>query len=224
MDYDDENAESCKVVLLGESGVGKTSIISQFINKTFNQEEMSTTGATFASKTLYLEKYNKSICFEIWDTAGQEKFKSLTKVFYKDASIVILVYDITRKESFEQLKEYWIKEVKEQAPKKIVIGIAANKIDLYEKEVIDEETGRKLAKDIGALFASISAKNRDGIEELFLEVGNCYLDPNYLYSDEALEEAERMKQMKVEATKIKENKEEGNNEGKTKTKNKKRCC
>ena len=224
MDYDEENAESCKVVLLGESGVGKTSIISQFVNKTFNQEEMSTTGATFASKTLYFEQYNKSICFEIWDTAGQEKFKSLTKVFYKDASIVILVYDITRKESFEQLKEYWIKEVKEQAPKKIVIGIAANKIDLYEKEVIDEETGRTLAKDIGALFASISAKNRDGIEELFFEVGNCYLDPNYLYSDEALEEAERMKQMKVEATKIEENKEEGNNKGKTKIKNKKKCC
>ena len=222
MDYDEENAESCKVVLLGESGVGKTSIISQFVNKTFNHDEMSTTGATFASKTLYFEQYNKSICFEIWDTAGQEKFKALTKVFYKDASIVILVYDITRQESFVQLKEYWVKEVKEQAPKKIIIVIAANKMDLYEREVIDEETGRSLAKEIGALFASISAKNRDGIEELFFEVGNSYLNPNYLYSDEALEEAERIKQMKLEATKIEQKNEEGNDEGNSKTK--KKCC
>jgi small GTP-binding protein len=120
MGDEDEGAQTCKVVLLGESGVGKTCIIARFINNTFEENLISTTGASYAGKTMTFEEYGgKSIKFEIWDTAGQEKYRSLTKIFYKDAGAAILVYDITRKESFEEIQKYWINQIKEFAPKNI---------------------------------------------------------------------------------------------------------
>ena len=117
---EDEGAQTCKVVLLGESGVGKTCIIARFINNTFEENLISTTGASYAGKTMTFDEFGgKSIKFEIWDTAGQEKYRSLTKIFYKDAGAAILVYDITRKESFEEIQKYWINQIKEFAPKNI---------------------------------------------------------------------------------------------------------
>ena len=119
-DDDDEGIQSCKVVLLGESGVGKTSIISRFINNTFEENLVTTTGASYAGKTMTFDEYNgKTIKFEIWDTAGQEKYRSLTKIFYKDAAVAILVYDITRKDSFNEIKNYWYNQLKDFAPKNI---------------------------------------------------------------------------------------------------------
>ena len=116
----DDNAKTCKVVLLGESGVGKTCIIARFINNTFEDNIMSTTGASYAGKTMSFDELNgQSIKFEIWDTAGQEKYRALTKIFYKDAGVAILVYDITRKESFEEIKNYWYNQIKDFAPKNI---------------------------------------------------------------------------------------------------------
>ena len=116
----DDNAKTCKVVLLGESGVGKTCIIARFINNTFEDNIMSTTGASYAGKTMSFDELNgQSIKFEIWDTAGQEKYRALTKIFYKDAGVAILVYDITRKESFDEIKNYWFNQIKEFAPKNI---------------------------------------------------------------------------------------------------------
>ena len=120
MGDDDDGAQTCKVVLLGESGVGKTCIIARFINNTFEENLISTTGASYAGKTMTFDEYEgKSIKFEIWDTAGQEKYRSLTKIFYKDAGAAILVYDITRKESFEEIQKYWINQIKDFAPKNI---------------------------------------------------------------------------------------------------------
>jgi len=101
-----------KVVLLGESGVGKTSIIQRYINNTFTPGITTTGGATFSTKLMKFEEENQEIKFEIWDTAGQEKFRSLANIFYKNASICILVYDITRRESFEELENYWVEEIK----------------------------------------------------------------------------------------------------------------
>ena len=119
-DDDDEGAQTCKVVLLGESGVGKTCIIARFINNTFEENLISTTGASYAGKTITFDEFGgKSIKFEIWDTAGQEKYRSLTKIFYKDAGAAILVYDITRQDSFDEIKKYWLQQIKEFAPKDI---------------------------------------------------------------------------------------------------------
>ena len=120
-----DGALTCKVVLIGESGVGKTSIISRYINNTFKSQLMSTPGANFVTKNVIMADDNQSIKFEIWDTAGQERYRALAKVFYKNAAVCVLVYDITRKTSFNELKDYWYKEIKENAQpnvsKKIIL-------------------------------------------------------------------------------------------------------
>ena len=108
-------ALQCKIVLIGESGVGKTSIINRYISDTFSPVLTATPGASFATKTVFLKEYNQSIKFEIWDTAGQEKYRALAKVFYKNAAVCILVYDIINKKSFDELKNYWISEIKANA-------------------------------------------------------------------------------------------------------------
>ena len=214
---DDDDEESCKVVLLGESGVGKTSIISNLMEQEFLDDQPSTTGATFSTKTMNFDKYNKSVCFEIWDTAGQEKYRALTKMFYKDAAAAILVYDITRAESFTQLKDYWANQVKENAPKKIVLAVAGNKSDLYENEAVKEADGRDFAKSIGAIFRLTSCKNKEGVEELFADVGNKFLDPNFEASGEAKEEHQRRMDVKRKSVKIvkkPQNTAEGDNSNK----------
>ena len=116
---DDEGALTCKVVLIGESGVGKTSIISRYTTNTFKSQLMSTPGANFVTKNVIMEDKNQTIRFEIWDTAGQERYRALAKVFYKNAAVCVLVYDITRRSSFEELKNYWVSQIKENAPKDI---------------------------------------------------------------------------------------------------------
>jgi len=104
---------TCKVVIVGECGVGKTSIISKFLDTNFNSSPDSTKGANYASKELIYKEYNTKLKFDIWDTAGQENFRSLASIFYRDASIAILVYDITNKQSFDEIKKYWYNQIKE---------------------------------------------------------------------------------------------------------------
>ena len=112
----EEGAANCKVVLIGESGVGKTSIIARYTQNSFKSQQLPTTGANFVSKIIILEDENKSIKFELWDTAGQERYRALAKVFYKNAAVCVLVYDITRKSSFDELKNFWVNEIKENTP------------------------------------------------------------------------------------------------------------
>jgi small GTP-binding protein len=119
VEEDDKKAIPCKVVLIGESGVGKTSIISRYLLNKFSATLGSTPGANFTTKTVFLEEENQSIKYEIWDTAGQEKYRSLAKVFYKNAAVCVLVYEITRRQSFDELKNYWIGELLSNASKDI---------------------------------------------------------------------------------------------------------
>ena len=102
----------CKVILVGESGVGKTCIIVRFLKNEYADGTPSTTGANYASKTLEFKEYNQKLQYEIWDTAGQEKYRGLARIFYKDAAIAILVYDICNRDSFEQIKKYWYEQIK----------------------------------------------------------------------------------------------------------------
>ena len=162
-----------KVVLLGEAGVGKTSIISQFIEQIFEEDLQSSTGGSYSSKTLTFNN-GKNIKLEIWDTAGQERYRALSKLFYNNAYAAILVYDITKKSTYDEIKNYWILQIKESAPKEIIISIAANKADLLEKEQVNEDEARQFAEDNGALFFSTSAKNSLGINEMFEEIGKYY--------------------------------------------------
>ena len=169
----------CKVVLLGDSGVGKTCIISRYISGAFDNNSPSTNGASYASKILTFENLNKTISLDIWDTAGQEKYKSLTKFFYKDAAVAILVYDITKKDSFENMKGYWYEQLQEFGSKKIILGVAGNKCDMYEKEEVNENEAKEFAEKVGAFFEITSAKNNTGITDLFMNAANRFIDPNY---------------------------------------------
>ena len=168
--------ESIKVVLIGDSGVGKTSIISRFTKDTFNNEEMSSSSAQFTSKTIQIN--DQSIKFDIWDTAGQEKFRALAKIFYKDAQVIILVYEIINKESFESIKNYWYKESSENSTADIFF-VVGNKSDLYENEQVTDEEGKKFAKEINAIFKITSALSNTGIDRLFESIGKKILNPNY---------------------------------------------
>ena len=169
----DSQFGSLKIVLIGEAGVGKTSIISQFIEQTFQGEIESSVGSTLGTKSLVIGG-NKLLKLEIWDTAGQEKYRSLTTMFYKDADAAILVYDITRKDSFEQIQEYWAVQVKESASSDIILVLCANKSDLIKQENVNEEEARNYAKELGAIFCSTSAKNDYGISDLFIQIAKKY--------------------------------------------------
>ena len=131
MEYDDDDFITCKVVLIGESGVGKTSIIHRYINNVFNPGISSTGGANFTTKRMKFEEEKNTIKFEIWDTAGQERFRSLAKVFYKNAAICVLVYDITRKETFEELERFWVEEIKNSVSSEVYKFLFYNFYFLY---------------------------------------------------------------------------------------------
>ena len=174
MTNENENEEIIKIVLIGESSVGKTSIINQFIEKTFQDNLHSTIACTFNSKIIQCEDLNKSLKLEIWDTAGQERYRSVSKMFYKDADVALLVYDITKKTSFEALNDYWVKQVLENSFKNIVLYIIANKSDLINLEQVDEEEARNYSKSINASFLVVSAKDSISINELFKDIAKRY--------------------------------------------------
>ncbi len=171
---------TCKVVLVGESGVGKTCIIQRYVNDQYSENTESTITSTYTYKTINYEKYNKSISFDIWDTAGQELYRAMAKNFYLNAAIGILVYDIRRKDSFNQLKEYWYEQLKTSGEDNMVFGVAGNKCDLFQKGEVSEEEGKKFAKSINAVFQLTSCKESIGIDELFKQCGEKYLEMNNL--------------------------------------------
>ncbi|MCQ2818353.1 MAG: GTP-binding protein [archaeon] len=203
-----EEDTSCKVVLMGESGVGKTSIISQYIDNEFSDNLMPTTGATYSSKTLKLNGHTLSL--EIWDTIGQEKYRSLTNLFYKEAAIAILVYDITRKETFEEIKGYWLEQVKENAPEKCILAICGNKNDLYLNEQVPEKEASEYASQNGASFFLTSAKDYSSVEKIFVEMSKRYLGDSE--NNKPAEEGEEKKetvQLSKEAAKDNKEKKKG---------------
>ena len=144
-----------KVILVGASGTGKTNIIKALVDKPFEESSESTLTSTFVSKRVNVN--NKDYQLEIWDTAGQEMYKSLTKIFLVNSKIVIFVYDITQKSSFEEL-DFWINTAKENLDNTAIYAIFANKKDLYLNEEVTEEEGTKKAEEIGAFFRETSAK------------------------------------------------------------------
>jgi small GTP-binding protein len=204
--------EILKLVLIGESGVGKTSIITQFVDEKFVSDKQSTIGGTFNSKLVKCGN-GKNLKLEIWDTAGQERYRSVTKLFYKDANAAILVYDITNKNSFDQLQKYWAEQVKESSPKNIIIAIAANKCDLFDKEVVDEKTAREFAKNIGAIFSLTSAKSTAGINDLFIQISKKYSGANSATIVEEKEENNEFRKIRKESVLLTKNSQKNKKKG-----------
>ena len=171
--------EIYRVVLLGKQATGKTCIIAQFINGSFDPGTISSLTAQFIRKTIQFAD-GRNITLDIWDTAGQEKYRAIAKIYYKEARAVILVYDITDESSFNEMKEYWYEQVKLFARKDVIFAVAANKNDLNEERKVSDEEGKKFADEIGAIFVSTSAKNADGIQALFDNVGQKILNPSFV--------------------------------------------
>ena len=171
-------SNTCKIVLVGDSGVGKTCIISRFVNVRFDKSQMTTACPSFCTKEINYPKYKKTINLDIWDTAGQEIYRSISKLFYKGASVGILVYDISNEKSFKSIKEYWYKELKENTDSNIVFMLVGNKADLFEQEKVKEEEAKEYASSINAEFYLTSAKNNIRITDLFVQCGKKFIDPN----------------------------------------------
>ena len=182
------NEITLKVVLVGDSGVGKTCIIQRYVNNDYNENNESTSTSTYTYKTLEYKEFNKTISFDIWDTAGQELYRALAKNFYLNASIGILVYDIRRKESFNAIKDYWYDQLKISGEENMIFGVAGNKCDLFQEEEVTEEEGKKFAKEIGGIFQLTSCKESIGIDDLFYECGKKYLETNNLVTKNDKEE------------------------------------
>ena len=169
-----------KVVLLGETAVGKSSLISRFVSDSFITDHVATLAGYYSSKNVFYDKVNKEIKYEIWDTAGQERYRSVNKMFYQDASVAILILDITRRDTFEAIKNYWYSEVKESSPQNVIIALAANKCDLYEYEEVTNNELDEYAQSINAIYKQTSALNNTGVKDLFDQIGYKLLSPeNY---------------------------------------------
>ena len=172
---DEENG--FKIILLGESGTGKSNLINICCNLEFNPNTPSNITSSIVEKPIILGNLKYTI--KLWDTAGQEKFRSLNNLFIKDSKICIFVYDITNRESFNQL-EFWVKKVNEILGKEPILAVVANKNDLIPEQVKKKE-GEEYAKSIGAFFMQTSAKNdKEGFSNFIIDLVKEYLFKNNL--------------------------------------------
>ena len=151
-----EDLDEIKVILVGEPGTGKTCLINVATGNDFIENTDSTIMSTYMTKKIVIN--NKEYILNLWDTAGQEKYRSMTKIFTKNSKIVIFVYAINSKASFEEMKSYWIKTLQEILGDEAIMGIAGNKSDLYLDEQVKEEEVRDYANSIGIKYKLVSAK------------------------------------------------------------------
>ena len=173
-----QNIPQIKLILLGDSGVGKSSIIKRYMEDSFEDNITSTLGSSFLEKTVNVK--GKKVKIEVWDTAGQEEFRSVTKIFVKNSKIIILVYNVTDKNSFDGLN-YWYDFIQKELGQNVILGLAGNKTDLIFEDGFDEEItseeGKEFAKKINANFALVSAKESGKeINSLFTQCIESYLD------------------------------------------------
>ncbi len=163
-----------KVLIIGETNVGKTSLIRQFIENKFSDEKISTIGYDTIKKEITIK--NKKMQLLIWDTCGQEQYRSINNMFLKNSKIVIFVYDITNKKSFIELQNYWYPLINHKLGNEIILGIAGNKSDLYENENVNEEEVRKFSNSINATFNLTTAKNNEAINYLIKDLLTKYIE------------------------------------------------
>jgi small GTP-binding protein len=153
-----------KIVLIGDSGVGKTNLLSRFTRDQFNPESKSTIGVEFATKTMEID--GKNVKAQIWDTAGQERYRAITSAYYRGAIGAMLLYDITASLSFSSLSR-WLQELRENADPNIVILLVGNKSDLAENRAVATDEGVGFSKSESLLFIETSARDASNVQEAF---------------------------------------------------------
>ena len=157
-----------KVLLLGDSTVGKTCILLKYTDKVFQDIHMMTIGLDYRLKAMKL-KNGKDVKLQIWDTAGQDRFRSIRKNFYRGSHGIILIYDVTSLKTFENIKS-WVTQIHEEISDKVVIYLVGNKVDKEEERKVSTAEGKKLADELGLPFTETSAKTGDNIENLFSDM------------------------------------------------------
>ena len=203
---------SIKVVLLGEAGVGKTNLIRVAMGKPFEKEENSTISSTFFENEVVLNNKKYSYC--LWDTAGQEIYRSLNKIFMKESKIVIIVFSIDSRQSFDQI-DFWLNYIKEiLGNDNYIIGLVGNKSDLFLNQQISDKEMNKKAEELQVKFKITSAaKDKVGFKEFLEDLLKEYINK---YSPQDIGKLDSFK-----ITKEKDDNDEGDNKG---NKRKKNCC
>jgi Ras-related protein Rab-5C len=156
-----------KLVLLGDSAVGKSCLVVRFVRDEFFEFQEPTIGAAFLTQTVSLE--NATVKFEIWDTAGQERYRSLAPMYYRGAAAAIVVFDITKKDSYNGAKS-WVKELQRRGDPNVVIALAGNKADMETKRKVQTEEAQQYAKDSDIIYMETSAKTSLNVRNLFVKI------------------------------------------------------
>ena len=172
-----------KYIIIGDSFVGKSKILLRYTNNTYNENFVITIGAEFGAKTINID--GQEIRIQIWDTAGMENFKSITRSYYKNSICALIVYDISNKDSFKNVLN-WIEDCKVFSPKNILLVLIGNKCDLEEKRQVSIEEGKKVAEENDMIFFETSAKDNINIDEVFLKSSQKILEniKNNVYEEE----------------------------------------
>ena len=192
-----------KIIVIGESRVGKTSLIKRYTKDQFGGVYLTTVGIDFQDKTIEIE--DKKVKLQVWDTAGQERFRNVAKNYFQSSNGFLLVFDITDKESFQKLNDFWIGQLKMHAPEKAKSVLVGNKSDLAGQRQVSIEDAEEFAKDNNLKYYEVSAKEGTKVVELFFYLAN------EIYQSHTYEE-------------INENKTITLKKEKSKKKDKKKCC
>ena len=180
----DENSDiTLKLLIVGGSGVGKTNFLNMFLNNKFNQNYFSSTGIDLQNKIMNIK--NKKVRIQIWDTAGQEKYKSITKNLFLKVMGALVLYDITNEESFTKLKE-WVELIKEECVRHIKILIIGNKSDLESQRAIDKEDAMKYANEEKVQYIECSSKTGENVEKAIIMLSEKILESTEISMDSSL--------------------------------------
>ena len=180
----DENSDiTLKLLIVGGSGVGKTNFLNMFLNNKFNQNYFSSTGIDLQDKIMNIK--NKKVRIQIWDTAGQEKYKSITKNLFLKVMGALVLYDITNEESFTKLKE-WVELIKEECGRHIKILIIGNKSDLESQRAIDKEDAMKYANEEKVQYIECSSKTGENVEKAIIVLSEKILESTEISMDSSL--------------------------------------
>jgi small GTP-binding protein len=168
-------SERCeiKIVLMGNTNVGKTSIVSTAISGIFSDDTPSTLGATYSTKTVQLD--GLAVRLQIWDTAGQEKYRAMTPMYFHNAQVALVVYSIVEADTFSAV-DGWIKSLKDNADPSVLIYMIGNKTDLDDERAVSPDEATDKANELGAVFVEVSAKTGFGIQDLFALIPRDYIE------------------------------------------------